>query len=462
MCCRPVMWFVLLFLLAACRPQGEAAPQGKNASQGGTSPHVEAPAAQAQGAQAPVVPASAQLGTAADGDWPQFRGPSGQGKTAAGLPLRWSKNQGVLWRVKLPGAGSSSPIVYQGRIYLVCYSGYAVPGQRGGRLQDLRRHLLALDARDGSLLWQKTVPARMPEQPHVRDHGYAANTPAADELGVYAFFGKSGVYAYDHQGRLRWKADVGSGTHGWGSGTSLVLAGELVLVNASVESGSLVALDRRTGRRRWQVRSVRESWNTPVVISAPSGRREVVLAVRGQVLAFDPASGNRLWQCRSNITWYIVPSVVEEGGIVFSLGGRSGVAAVAVRSGGQGDVTSSHRLWTSRKGSNVSSPVVHQGRLYWVHDQLGIAYCAEARSGRIVYEKRLPRAGQVYASALLAGDHLYYLNRRGTTYVVKVGPRFELVAQNDLGDGTRFDATPAVLGDKLLIRSQTTLYCIGR
>ena len=439
---------LLLAAVVACRPQGDEAPDSQP-----PRPHSS------QGAQ--QVPAKPRAGAAVGQDWPRFRGPTGQGVTSARLPTRWSKRQGVSWRVKLPGAGSSSPIVYRGRIYLTCYSGYAVPGAGPGKLENLKRHLLALDSRDGRLLWQKTVPARMPEQPRVRDHGYAANTPVADERGVVAFFGKSGVYAYDHDGRLQWKADVGSGTHGWGSGTSLVLEGDLVLVNASVESGALVALDRRTGRRRWQAGGVSESWSTPLVVTAPSGRREVIVPMRGRVLAFDPRNGNRLWSCRSDITWYIVPSVVEQQGVIYSLGGRSGVAAVAVRSGGSGDVTGSLRLWTGRKGSNVSSPVVHQGYLYWVHDQLGIAFCAEAGSGRIVYQQRLPRAGQVYASALLAGDHLYYLNRRGTTYVVKVGPRFELVAQNDLSDGTRFDASPAALGDKLLIRSQTTLYCIG-
>jgi outer membrane protein assembly factor BamB len=142
---------------------------------------------------------------------------------------------------------------------------------------------------------------------------------------------------------------------------------DLVIVNASVESESLVALDRRTGEFRWRAGDIRESWNTPLVVTAEFGRQELIVAVAGKILAFDPDSGQLLWSCNTDIGWYMVPSVVAANGVVYCLGGRSGVAALAVRGGGSGDVTDSHRLWTSRKGSNVSSPVYHDGHLYWVH-----------------------------------------------------------------------------------------------
>jgi outer membrane protein assembly factor BamB len=321
--------------------------------------------------------------------------------------------------------------------------------------------LVAVRLSDGQILWEKAIAAKLPEEETIREHGYAASTPAADEERVYVFFGKSGVFAFDHQGNRLWEADVGSGTNGWGSAASPVLYKDLLLVNASVESESLVALDRRTGKQVWKADGIKESWNTPLVVSTPSGRQELIVAILGKVLAFDPESGKPLWSCNTDIRWYMVPSVVADKGVVYSLGGRSGTAALAVRTGGSGDVTASHRLWTSVKGTNVPSPIYLDGHLYWAHENLGIVYCAEAATGQIVYEQRLERAGQVYASPLLANGRLYYLTRDGKTFVVAAKPRFELLATNDLGDRSTFNGSPAVAGNRLLIRSDKYLYCVG-
>jgi len=188
---------------------------------------------------------------------------------------------------------------------------------------------------------------------------------------------------------------------------------------------------------------------------------ELVVGMPGTVVGFDPATGEELWSCDNDITWYIAPSAVAQEGVVWSIGGRSGVAAVAVRAGGRGDVTKTHRLWTSVKGSNVSSPIVHDRYLYWMSDSLSIAYCAEADSGKIVYEKRLGQAGQVYASPVLADGKLYYVSRSGRTFVLAAGPKYELLAVNDLRDRGTFNASPAVSGNRLLLRSDLFLYCLG-
>ncbi len=241
-----------------------------------------------------------------------------------------------------------------------------------------------------------------------------------------------------------------------------MLDGDLLFVNASVESQSLIALHKKSGRLKWRVPGIREAWNTPLVVEGRGRRKELLIAMPKKVVALEPRTGKPLWTCDTDITWYIVPSIIADRGVAYVLGGRSGVAAVAVRTGGRGNVTRSHRLWLSSKGSNVSSPILHDGHLYWVHDQQGIAYCADPRSGRILYQERLPRGGQVYASPLLAGDRIYYLNRRGVTFVVAASPKFELIAQNDLQDGTRFDASPVPCGNRILIRSNRSLYCIGQ
>jgi outer membrane protein assembly factor BamB len=397
-------------------------------------------------------------------DWPQFRGPGGQGVSPERrLPVTWSKDQNVLWKSELPGAGASSPVVLGGRIFLTSYSGYGVPGQRGGDPSQLKRHVVCLDRASGKLLWAREVESKLPEQPTIREgHGYASSTPAADAERVYAFFGKSGVVALDHNGKQLWHADVGSKLNGWGTAASPVLVGDLVIVNASVESESLVALDRKTGQERWRARGIRESWNTPILVTPPGGKPELIVAIMGKVLGFEPDSGKPLWSCATDIGWYMAPSMVAHEGVVYCIGGRSGkVLALAVRAGGRGDVTRTHRLWTGPKGSNVSSPVYHDGYLYWANDSAETVYCAEAKTGRIVYEQRLGRAGQFYASPVLADGKLYYLGRTGRTFVLAAGPRFEVLAVNDLGERAMFNASPAVVDGRLLVRSDRFLYCIG-
>jgi len=402
------------------------------------------------------------MSSSGDGDWPRFRGPSGMGaSSASGLPVTWSDDENIVWKTPLPGPGASSPIVFGDRIYLTAYTGYLVPDQPGGSLDELKRHLIAVRRDNGEIMWNEAVPAKLPEESRIRDHGYAANTPAADADRVYVFFGKSGVFAYDHAGGQLWQTDVGSKTSGWGTAASPVLYKDLVFINASVESESIVALDRQTGDEKWRAGGIREAWNTPVIVTADSGREELVIAAKGQVLAFDPDSGASLWSCKTDITWYMVPTAVAADGIVYYLGGRSGVAGLAVRAGGSGDVTATHRLWTSMKGSNVTSPVYLDGHLYWMHEKLGVAYCAKADTGKVVYEQRLDRAGQVYASPLLADGRIYYLTRNGRAFVLSATPQFNQLAMNELGDRSLFNASPAVAGNRILLRSDKYLYCLG-
>jgi outer membrane protein assembly factor BamB len=402
-----------------------------------------------------------------DSDWPAFRGPSAVGASdSRGLPLDWGPSQNLAWKTALPGAGASTPVAMGGRVYLTAYTGFFVPGEPGGNMQRLQRHLLAINLDDGRILWDKAIAARLPEEESIRDHGFAASSVAVDEDRVYVFFGKTGVFAFDHDGNQLWHADVGSKTNGWGSASSPVLYKDFVFINASVESEALVALDRKTGQERWRVggerqpNAIREAWNTPLVVTADSGRDELVIPTAGTVYSFDPQTGQQLWSCKTDIGWYMVPSAVAANGVIYCLGGRSGTAALAIRAGGAGDVTDTHRLWTSQKGSNVSSPVYHDGHLYWAHESREIAYCIAAENGELVYEQRLPRSGQFYASAVLADGRLYYLSRSGKTFVLAAKPSFEQLAMNDLSDSSVFNASPAVAGKRLLLRSDRFLYCI--
>jgi outer membrane protein assembly factor BamB len=397
-------------------------------------------------------------------DWPRFRGPDGSGTSPdKGLPVTWSQGKNVAWKIDLPGAGASSPVFIGDRIFLTAWTGYAVPGQPGGREQDLKHVLICLDRKTGKLLWSKDVPARLPAKQLTRDgEGYASSTPVVDAERVYCFFGKTGVFAFDHSGKQVWKADVGDGTDGWASSSSPILAGDFVIVNASIESESLVALDKSTGNEKWRARGIREAYNTPLVVKSTEGREELVIAAARKIFAFDSRTGAALWNCNTDITWYMVPSVVAHDGVIYCFGGRSGVIGLAVRAGGTGDVTRTHRLWTSKKGGNVSSPVFHNGHVYWMNDASGTAYCAKAATGEVVYEERVPRAGGVYASALLADGRIYYVGRDGRTFVVAAKPQFDLLATNEPLDRSNHDATPVAVDGRLFIRSSRALYCLEK
>lgn len=411
----------------------------------------------------PVVLALGSLAPASAADWLQFRGPGGLGASADKVPTKWSPTENVAWKVAIPGAGTSSPVFFGEKIYITSYTGFNVPGDRNGDMADLKRHLHCLDKKTGRILWTKDIAAKLPEQAAIRDgHGYASSTLAVDGDQIYAFFGKTGVIAFDHAGKQLWQADVGDKLNGWGSAASPVLHGELVIVNASVESESLYAFDRKTGKDVWRAKGIRESWNTPVLVKAKDGKTELVVAIQGKVLGFDPATGEQLWNCATDIGWYMVPSIVSHEGIAYVIGGRNGGGALAVRTGGRGEVTASHRLWMTKKGANVPSPVFHEGHVFWFNETDLLAYCADAATGKIVHSERVERGREVYASALLADGKVYYLDRGGKVSVVAAKPEFQLIASNDLGDGSTFNASPVALDGRLYIRSDKFLYCIGK
>lgn len=396
-------------------------------------------------------------------DWLQFRGVGGLGLGVGKEPPQtWSATENIAWIATPPGAGNSSPLVVGRQILLAGYDGFNVPGAAQSDESKLTRFICGLDRKNGELLWKTDVPAKLPEQDNIRDdHGYATNTPVCDGQRIYAFFGKSGAAAFDLAGKQLWSAEVGSGLNGWGSAASPMLYQNLVIINASVESEQLVALEKTTGREVWRARGIKESWNTPVIVRNAAGKDELAVAIFGKILGFDPLTGTPLWSCNTDIGWYMVPGLVPEKDVLYCIGGRSG-GALAVKAGGRGDVTGTHRLWVGKKGSNVSSPIYHNGHLYWVNDASGVVNCANAATGEIVYEERLPRGGQFYASPVLAGERLYYLSREGRCFVVAAKPRFELLATNDFGRIREiFNASPVALDGQLLIRSDRRLYCIA-
>ena len=404
-------------------------------------------------------------------EWPQFRGPSGSGIAAADAhpATTWSATQNMKWKVALPGPGSSSPVIAGERVFITCYSGYG-DGSSGAGPEKLQRHLVCLERNSGKVLWDKSVPAELPEDEYsgnLREHGYASNTPVTDGERVYAFFGKTGVLAFDFDGRQLWKVNVGkqSSNRRWGSAASPILCQNTVIVNAAEEGRSVLALDKLTGKEVWktEVNSLELSFVTPVLVECAGGRSDLALAVPGEMWGLNPDTGKLRWFAQTGITGNVSPSLVAADGIVYATGGYPRQGTIAVRAGGKGDVTQTNVLWSSQSASYVPSPVVCQGHLYIISDQ-GSAICLEARTGKLVYKERLPgvTGGKpFYASVVLAGGHLYATSRRNGTFVVQAAPTFTLLAQNKLADDdTDFNGTPAITGKQLFLRSNRYLYCI--
>ena len=322
--------------------------------------------------------------------------------------------------------------------------------------------MLCLDRDSGKLLWDKSIKASEATQnfgERVADHGYATATPATDGEAIYASFGVSGVVAYDMDGNLMWQAGIGEGTAGFGSASSPVVYREMVYVNASIESDTLFAFDKKTGKEVWKAGSIARSWSTPCIAEVPGAAPELILNQKDQIFGFDPITGEKLWWC-AGVEDYIVPVPVFHDGIAYCLGGRSN-RAIAVKLGGRGDVTKTHKLWEVTIGANVTSPVYYDGHLYWASDK-AIENCLRASDGGEVYQKRLPTRARIYSSIVRAGNKLYVTTRDQGIVVLAAKPEYEELAVNVIeSDETLVNASPAVSGNQLLLRTDSYLYCIG-
>lgn len=400
-------------------------------------------------------------------DWLRFRGPNGAATSdEQGLPIEWGPERGVIWKTELPGAGASSPITIGKRVFVTCYTGYGVDRSEIGKPEDLRRLLVCLDRDSGKIVWQQETQARLPEDPaqgFLVDHGYASSTPASDGERIYVFYGKSGALAYDLEGNQLWQTDLGNGSSpmGWGSGASPLVYNDLVIFNAGAESQAIIALDGKTGKQVWKAAAdgINGSWSTPVLVSNAEGKQELAIAVPEEIWGLNPATGKLVWFAASLSTPAQCSSLVAHDDITYEVSGRSN-SAMAIRAGGKGDVSKTHELWRANAGSYVTSPVYHDGYLYSVSDR-GVASCIKADTGEVAFKERLPGSAQFYASPIVADGRLYAVSRFHGTFVLAASPEFKLLAHNELGDESCFNASPVASDKGLLLRSNRYLYCLG-
>ena len=424
-----------------------------------------------------AIAAVSLLCPAAAADWPRFRGPNGSGIAAdsSPVPTTMSETENLRWKVALPGAGVSCPIVVGQRVFVTTYSGY---GADGGTQVDLVRHLVCLDARSGAELWKREVEAVLPEDPWggmgVPAHGYASHTPASDGERVYAFFGKSGVRAWDLDGNPLWEKSVGtdSDPRRWGSASSPIVVDGVVVVVAGPERRSIVGLDAKSGSELWSADSeaLANVWGTPVTAPGRDGATDVVLATPGELWGLNPATGKIRWFAGAVGEDGFNTSAVVADGVAYCIEGRSG-GSIAVRTGGKGDVTDSHVVWSGRDANRFGTPLVLDGRVWFVANR--IANCLDAATGERLFQSRLPGGGERgggggfgrggdYASPVAAGGKVFYVTSDGQVHVLASAATLESLAVNDLGEeGETFAATPAIADGAIYIRSDRHLWCFS-
>jgi hypothetical protein len=395
--------------------------------------------------------------------WSRFRGSGATGLAGQEIPTTWSDAENLAWRTDLPGKGSSSPVIKGDKIFLTSYSGYGQAVESPGDRTQLQLHVVCLSVTDGSILWDYKLDAAEEEQAvtkRVADHGYASPTPCVDNKFVFASFGPSGVVALTHDGEFKWRTSVGTNTAGFGAAASPIEFEDILIMNASIEDGSVYALDKATGKVRWRTAGVDRAWTTPTVVNLPNGKKELVLNQKGAILGLDPETGKQLWSCDA-IQDYVVPCVVANDDTLYCSGGRSN-KTFAVRAGGRGDVTATHLLWDVSRGANVTSPLLDDGYLYWSHDK-AIALCLRASDGEEMFRERMPTRGRVYASIVGDGHHLFLTTRDAGVLVLAASPEYTEISINRLGNPEeRFNATPAIAGNRLFLRSDAALYCVKK
>jgi outer membrane protein assembly factor BamB len=397
--------------------------------------------------------------TAAARQWPEFRGPGGQGHSPEqGLPLEWSESRNVIWKTPVPGSGLSSPVVSDGRVWLTT----AVEHPERGRTRAVSLRAVGFDAASGREL--VSVELFRVERPRIINpkNSYASPTPIVEGDRVYVHFGADGTAALSTTGEVLWRTRLPYESQ-HGAGGSPALFRDLLIVNCDGNGGPddafVVALDTRTGRTRWKTmrrQPADQAYTTPLVIRA--GDRDQVVSVGAyRATAYDPLNGREIWRVGYQDGFSNVPRPVFGHDLVYIATGFQQPAIIAVRPGGAGDVSRSHVAWVLRRGAPYTpSPLLVGAELYLVNDT-GIATCVDAKSGAVLWQQRL--GGNYSASPVFVDGRIYFLSEEGVAAAIAPGRTFERLATSQL-DGAIF-ASMAVADRAFFIRTTTHLYRIG-
>jgi outer membrane protein assembly factor BamB len=385
-------------------------------------------------------------------NWPCWRGPRGDGSSQeTDVPGYWNANSNIVWHTELPGAGHASPIVFGDTVFILA----AQP-------ENQERLLLCVDRGEGNVRWQKTVLSAPLEKKHSLN-SFASSTPATDGELVYVAFldhDQMFVAAYDFKGEQKWAVRPGTFASMHGFCSSPVLYRDMVILNGDHDGDSyLVALSRADGKILWKRArdNHTRSYCAPLIRDL-AGQPQMVLSGDKCVASYHPNTGERIWLIDGPTEQFVASPVYhEQSGLVFITAGFPDHHILAIRPDGTGNVTQTHIVWRTTEGAAyVPSPII-EGNYFLVISDGGVAHCFEAQTGNLAWKKRL---GEQHASLVSAEGRVYFLNDKGVMNVVKVGPQFDLLAQNTLGE--KCFASPAISRGQIFLRGEKHLFCIGK
>jgi outer membrane protein assembly factor BamB len=424
-------------------------------------------------------------------------------------PTTWAEDKNVKWKVKIPGRGTASPVVWGDSIFIqtaIAAAGgeseAASPapptgqrggpggpggpgGRRGGRggggggggfgagpkpTSPYKFVLLCLDRKTGQTRWERVVREEIPHEGHHQDHGFSSYSAVTDGQLVFAYFGSRGLHCLDMDGNAKWSKDLGKmeTRNGFGEGSSPALHEDTIVINWDQDGSGedfIVAFDKNSGEQRWrQPRDESQTWSTPLVVRH-DGQAQVITTATGKVRSYDLKTGKQVWES-PGLTANTIPSPVANEDMVFATAGFRGSALYAIKLGGSGDLTGTDSIaWTGKRVARryVPSPLLYGNRLYMFSGNNGVLSCFDTKTGKpIVEQQRIDDLEGVYASPVGAAGHVYLVGRNGATVVIKhldQTDKIEPIATNELKD--RFDASPALVGKELFLRGQESLYCIS-
>ena len=423
-------------------------------------------------------------------NWPSFRGPSASGVAEGKEPtaVKWNAATGenILWKTPLAGVAVSSPIVWGDRVFVsTAVSSDPSSGIRTGLYgdvepaKDVSKHawkLVALDRRTGKVLWERVAHEGIPKTKRHPKSSQATATPVTDGRHVIVSFGSEGLYAYDIDGKLLWTKDLGVLNAGWfydpdyewGVGSSPIIWKNLVIVQCDIQKNSFIAaFDVTTGQPAW--RTAREeipSWSTPAIFEH-DGRAELVTQATTFIRGYNPESGKELWRLGGNSEITIPTPIVGPGVIIVTNGYRGVQPIFAIKPGASGDITlkgdattNEFIAWsTNRGGPYIPTPVIY-GDLLYVLAINGVLAAYDVKTGQRVYQERVAGGGSFSASPVAADGKLYLTSEDGDIFVVRAGPKYELLATNPMSQVIM--ATPAIANGVIFIRGLKDVFAIGQ
>ena len=422
-------------------------------------------------------------------NWPAFRGANASG-VADGVPTPTSwdatKSTNILWKTAIPGLAHSSPVVWGDRVYVTtAVSSKGNEYFRHGLYGDVDSdkdtsphtwHVYSLDKRSGKIIWDKIAYEGVPKiKRHIKST-HASSTPATDGKHIIAFFGSEGLYCYDINGKLVWKQDLGVLDGGWfydpdyqwGTASSPIIYKNMVIVQCDVQKNSFIAAyDINNGKRLWMTpREEIPSWGTPTIYEGKS-RVELITNATKAVRSYDPATGKELWKFSGNPEVTATTPIVGHDLIFICNSYRPNQPIYAVRPGATGDIslkdgkTSNEFIaWSyQRGGTYMPTPIIY-GDYFYACNNNGVLSCYNAKTGEKIYQQRIGDKGGAYSASPVAADGKLYLSSEdGDVFVVKTGPKYELMATNPMGEVLM--ATPAISDGMIFVRGQHSVFCIA-